>query len=184
MKGKWFKLLGLVLGLVLTVQAWGQEVFYVYCTDGSVQVFEQAEVDSMFCSRTDLSGREQAGYVTQEIWTPDSVYRIPMAEVDSVVFDVNRLQVSGDYKALDGYVYHIDAADIGSGQFTVAFSGEVPEFQAGDVVVLQSDTATFLRRVSIIRWKSVIMMSPGSTAVCGARRPHGQNSRTVCSANL
>ena len=147
MKGTWFKLLGLVLGLVLTVQAWGQEVFYVYRTDGSVQVFEQAEVDSMFCSRTDLSGREQAGYVTQEIWTSDSVYRIPMAEVDSVVFDVNRLQVSGDYKALDGYAYHIDAADTGSGQFTVAFSGEVPEFQAGDVVVLQSDTATYLRRV-------------------------------------
>ena len=147
MKGKWFKLLGLMLGLVLTAQAWGQEVFYVYRTDGSVQVFELAEVDSMFCSRTDLSGREQAGYVTQEIWTPDSVYRIPMAEVDSVVFDVNRLQVSGDYKALDGYAYHIDAADTGSGQFTVAFSGEVPEFQAGDVVVLQSDTATYLRRV-------------------------------------
>ena len=147
MKGTWFKLLGLMLGLVLTVQAWGQEVFYVYRTDGSVQVFELAEVDSMFCSRTDLSGREQASYVTQEIWTSDSVYRIPMAEVDSVVFDVNRLQVSGDYKALDGYTYHIDAADTGSGQFTVAFSGEVPEFQAGDVVVLQSDTATFLRRV-------------------------------------
>lgn len=147
MKGTWFKLLGLMLGLVLTVQAWGQEVFYVYRTDGSVQVFELAEVDSMFCSRMDLSGRGQAGYVTQEIWTPDSVYRIPMAEVDSVVFDVNRLQVSGDYKALDGYAYHIDAADTGSGQFTVAFSGEVPEFQAGDVVVLQSDTATFLRRV-------------------------------------
>ena len=147
MKGTWFKLLGLMLGLVLTVQAWGQEVFYVYRTDGSVQVFELAEVDSMFCSRTDLSGREQAGYVTQEIWTSDSVYRIPMAEVDSVVFDVNRLQVSGDYKALDGYTYHIDAADTGSGQFTVAFSGEVPEFQAGDVVVLQSDTATYLRRV-------------------------------------
>lgn len=147
MKGTWFKLLGLVLGLVLTAQAWGQEVFYVYRTDGSVQVFELAEVDSMFCSRTDLSGREQAGYVTQEIWTSDSVYRIPMAEVDSVVFDVNRLQVSGDYKALDGYTYHIDAADTGSGQFTVAFSGEVPEFQAGDVVVLQSDTATYLRRV-------------------------------------
>ena len=147
MKVTWFKLLGLMLGLVLTVQAWGQEVFYVYRTDGSVQVFEQAEVDSMFCSRTDLSGREQASYVTQEIWTSDSVYRIPMAEVDSVVFDVNRLQVSGDYKALDGYTYHIDAADTGSGQFTVAFSGEVPEFQAGDVVVLQSDTATYLRRV-------------------------------------
>ena len=147
MKETCFKLLGLVLGLVLTVQAWGQEVFYVYRTDGSVQVFELAEVDSMFCSRMDLSGREQAGYVTQEIWTPDSVYRIPMAEVDSVVFDVNRLQVSGDYKALDGYAYHIDAADTGNGQFTVAFSGEVPEFQAGDVVVLQSDTATYLRRV-------------------------------------
>ena len=65
MKGKWFKLLGLMLGLVLTAQAWGQEVFYVYRTDGSVQVFELAEVDSMFCSRTDLSGREQASYVTQ-----------------------------------------------------------------------------------------------------------------------
>ena len=64
MKGTWVKLLDMMLGLVLTVQAWGQEVFYVYRTDGSVQVFELAEVDSMFCSRMDLSGRDQAGYVT------------------------------------------------------------------------------------------------------------------------
>ena len=137
----------MMLGLFLcdTVQA--QEVFYVYRTDGSVQVFELAAVDSMFCSQTDLSGRRQTEFVTQEIWTPDSVYRIPMAEVDSVVFDVNRLQVSRDYKALDGYTYQIDAFDTGSGQFTVVFSGAVPDFQTGDVVVLQSDTATYLRRV-------------------------------------
>lgn len=147
MRRWWFKLFALMLGLVLcdTVQA--QEVFYVYRTDGSVQVFELASVDSMFCSQTDLSGRRQTEFVTQEIWTPDSVYRIPMAEVDSVVFDVNRLQVSRDYKALDGYTYQIDAFDTGSGQFTVVFSGAVPEFQTGDVVVLQSDTATYLRRV-------------------------------------
>ena len=147
MRRWWFKLFALMLGLVLcdTVQA--QEVFYVYRTDGSVQVFELAAVDSMFCSQTDLSGRRQTEFVTQEIWTPDSVYRIPMAEVDSVVFDVNRLQVSRDYKALDGYTYQIDAFDIGSGQFTVVFSGAVPDFQTGDVVVLQSDTATYLRRV-------------------------------------
>lgn len=147
MRRWWFKLFALMLGLVLcdTVQA--QEVFYVYRTDGSVQVFELASVDSMLCSQTDLSGRRQTEFVTQEIWTPDSVYRIPMAEVDSVVFDVNRLQVSRDYKALDGYTYQIDAFDTGSGQFTVVFSGAVPDFQTGDVVVLQSDTATYLRRV-------------------------------------
>ena len=147
MRRWWFKLFALMLGLVLCDTLQAQEVFYVYRTDGSVQVFELASVDSMFCSQTDLSGRRQTEFVTQEIWTPDSVYRIPMAEVDSVVFDVNRLQVSRDYKALDGYTYQIDAFDTGSGQFTVVFSGAVPEFQTGDVVVLQSDTATYLRRV-------------------------------------
>ena len=86
MRRWWFKLFALMLGLVLcdTVQA--QEVFYVYRTDGSVQVFELAAVDSMFCSQTDLSGRRQTEFVTQEIWTPDSVYRIPMAEVDELPF--------------------------------------------------------------------------------------------------
>lgn len=148
MRRWWFKLFALMLGLVLcdTVQA--QEVFYVYRTDGSVQVFELASVDSMFCSQTDLSGRRQTEFVTQEIWTPDSVYRIPMAEVDSVVFDVNRLEVSGDYRNLDGYTYQVEKADTDQGQFTVVFSGTVPELGRGDVVVFETDTATYLRRVT------------------------------------
>ena len=148
MRRWWFKLFALMLGLVLcdTVQA--QEVFYVYRTDGSVQVFELAAVDSMFCSQTDLSGRRQTEFVTQEIWTPDSVYRIPMAEVDSVVFDVNRLEVSGDYRNLDGYTYQVEEADTDQGQFTVVFSGTVPELGRGDVVVFETDTATYLRRVT------------------------------------
>ena len=148
MRRWWFKLFALMLGLVLcdTVQA--QEVFYVYRTDGSVQVFELASVDSMFCSQTDLSGRRQTEFVTQEIWTPDSVYRIPMAEVDSVVFDVNRLEVSGDYRNLDGYTYQVEEADTDQGQFTVVFSGAVPELGRGDVVVFETDTATYLRRVT------------------------------------
>lgn len=147
MRWWWFKLLALMVGLVLCDTVQGQEVFYVYRTDGSVQVFELAAVDSMFCSQTDLSGRRQTEFVTQEIWTPDSVYRIPMAEVDSVVFDVNRLEVSGDYQNLDGYTYQVEEADTDQGQFTVVFSGTVPELSRGDVVVFETDTATYLRRV-------------------------------------
>lgn len=148
MRRWWFKLFALMLGLVLCDTLQAQEVFYVYRTDGSVQVFELASVDSMFCSQTDLSGRRQTEFVTQEIWTPDSVYRIPMAEVDSVVFDVNRLEVSGDYRNLDGYTYQVEEADTDQGQFTVVFSGTVPELGRGDVVVFETDTATYLRRVT------------------------------------
>lgn len=148
MRRWWFKLFALMLGMVLCEIVQAQEVFYVYRTDGRVQVFELAAVDSMFCSQTDLSGRWQKEFVTQEIWTPDSVYRIPIAEVDSVVFDVNRLEVSGDYHNLNGYTYQVEEADTDQGKFTVVFSGAVPALDRGDVVIFETDTATYLRRVT------------------------------------
>ncbi len=68
------------------VQAKAQEVFYVYRNDGAFSAHFFEDVDSMVCSRMDADGLEHGEYVMQEIHTPDSVYRIPLAAIDSVVF--------------------------------------------------------------------------------------------------
>ena len=73
MKGTWFKLLGLMLGLVLTVQAWGQsddkKAFYVYRNDGQFNAFFHTEIDSIVCSPIDLDSVCHDYDVVQEFWT-------------------------------------------------------------------------------------------------------------------
>lgn len=142
---KFFVLIVLVF-MSRTLQA--QEVFYVYRSDGSIQVFEQDKVDSMFCSQIDLFGEKCDEFVTQEIWTVDSIYRIPITEIDSVVFNVNHLQISDDFKRLDEYTYHVEKANTMNGQFCVIFSGLVPNLKSGEIVVLETDTIAYLRRIT------------------------------------
>lgn len=62
------------------------DAMYVYRNDGVINAFLKADVDSMVCSRMDLDSLLHNGYVVQEVWTADSVYRIPLAVIDSISF--------------------------------------------------------------------------------------------------
>ena len=60
--------------------------FYVYRNDGEFNAFFYSEIDSITFSTLDLDSVEQTTIVTQEFWTIDSVYRIPLSVLDSIGF--------------------------------------------------------------------------------------------------
>lgn len=62
------------------------DAMFVYRNDGAINAFLNADVDSMRCSHIGLDSVEYKDYVVQEVWTVDSVYRIPLEVIDSVSF--------------------------------------------------------------------------------------------------
>lgn len=60
------------------------DALYVYRNDGSFNAFLREDIDSIVLSRYDTDEVYQDEYVTQEFYTPDSIYRIPIAAIDSV----------------------------------------------------------------------------------------------------
>ena len=59
---------------------------YNYYNNDSFDAFLNLDVDSIKYSNIDIYGKEHLDIVTQEIWTQDSVYRIPLSNIDSICF--------------------------------------------------------------------------------------------------
>lgn len=59
---------------------------FVYRNDGVINAFLKSDVDSLVCSQIDVDSLLHSDYVVQEIWTADSVYRIPLENIDSISF--------------------------------------------------------------------------------------------------
>ena len=59
---------------------------YNYYNNDSFDAFLNFDVDSIKYSNIDIYGKEHLDIVTQEIWTQDSVYRIPLSNIDSICF--------------------------------------------------------------------------------------------------
>ena len=64
----------------------GGEAFYIYQNDGHFDGFFYDQVKQIAYSRFDTLGVEHDRYVSQEIVTEDSVYRIMLTAIDSVSF--------------------------------------------------------------------------------------------------
>lgn len=79
-------LLCLVSSGVLAVAQEEQRAFFVHRNDGDFNVMFFSQVDSMVYSRIDTDSILRDDYVTQEIWTQDTVVRIPVAAIDSITF--------------------------------------------------------------------------------------------------
>lgn len=63
------------------------EAMYLYRNSSLGKLtFLKSQIDSVACSQVDLDGNRHDDYVVQEIWTRDSVYRTPIAAIDSVRF--------------------------------------------------------------------------------------------------
>jgi hypothetical protein len=63
-----------------------QYALYNYRNDGKFNAFLNEEIDSITYSRVDTLGIEHDEVVMQEVWTPDSLYRIPLEAIDSIGF--------------------------------------------------------------------------------------------------
>lgn len=64
------------------------EAFYIYRNDGEFNAFFPDEVDSITYSNYDLDSVYYENIVVQAVYTQDSTYRIPLAAIDSVSFNI------------------------------------------------------------------------------------------------
>lgn len=74
------------LAVACALQLNAQEAFYIYRNDGQFNAFFHEEVDSIVYSNIDLDSLLHDEYVVQEVYTEDSIYRIPLVAIDSVGF--------------------------------------------------------------------------------------------------
>lgn len=93
-------LLVIMANFVLSIQA--QQAFYVYRNDGRINTFITTEIDSITYSRLDVDSLIHDDYVVSEIHTPDSLYRIPLAVIDSVGFVTPKTVYQPGVKVLEG----------------------------------------------------------------------------------
>ena len=68
----------------VSVSAQTYEAVYVYLNDGGLNAFLKSDLDSIRFSTCDVDGMEHATWQTQEFYTTDSIYRIPISKIDSV----------------------------------------------------------------------------------------------------
>ena len=93
-----------------------KNVSYIYRNDDHFNGFVDSEVDSITFSRIDADGFEHVDYVTQIVYTPDSIYHIPLAAIDSVKCEQPRIELQKDVVMLTqeqiGFVLSADSTSI------------------------------------------------------------------------
>ena len=129
--------------LASTASAQGMEnseAFYIYQNDGHFDGFFYDEVKQINYSRTDTLGVEHDHYVSQEIVTNDSTYRIMLTAIDSVSFvqpeikfakGVRFMQEEGLMAYFQSYSYNESQGHI------LVFNGSMPlslQPKTGDVL--------------------------------------------------
>lgn len=77
------------------------DAFYIYRNDGQFNAFFRDEVDSIAYSYYDADSVYYNDIVTQVIYTPDSIYRIPLAAIDSVGFVQPEKEFQSDVMRMD-----------------------------------------------------------------------------------
>lgn len=119
-------LLSLYFVLLATISFSQNEIgntFYVYRNDGAFNAFYSSEVDSITYSCIDKDSVEHEGIVTQEIWTSDSIYRIPLNVIDSISFVKPQTAYKEKVIKLDDkYAPYIISSD----SLSVSFTNDLP----------------------------------------------------------
>ncbi|MBQ7181889.1 MAG: hypothetical protein IJR87_11460 [Bacteroidaceae bacterium] len=109
-----------VILLIISLSGIGQNIgdaFYIYRNDGQFNAFFRDEVDSIAYSHYDSDSVYYNEIVTQLVYTADSLYRIPLAAIDSVgfvqpetIFQPNVVQM--EQKGLMDYLQAVDGMSL------------------------------------------------------------------------
>ena len=124
----------LVLG-TLSLGTYAQDAFYIYRNDGDFNGFFYDEVIEMRQSKTGVDSIEYDRWVTQEVVLADTIYRIPLAAIDSIGFQQPEIRFNPRVKFMEqeGLCPYVMAAN----EFGVTFqdlpANLVP--QVGDVLI-------------------------------------------------
>ena len=71
---------------LLSSTVYADNAIYIYRNDGNFNAFLDSRVDSIAYSTIDTAGVEHSSVVTQLVYTPDSVFSIPLSAIDSIAF--------------------------------------------------------------------------------------------------
>lgn len=108
----------------------GGEAFYIYQNDGHFDGFFYDQVKEIRYSRFDTLGIERSEYLSQEIVTEDSVYRIMLTAIDSVSFVQPEIKFAKNLRfiAEDGLMnYFLRYVHDESSGHVLVFSTSMPE---------------------------------------------------------
>ena len=100
------------------------EAFYIYRNDGDFDGFFYDQVEEMRYSKVGVNGLEYNDYVTYEVVTADSTFRIPLAAIDSIGFvqppiEFNPIVRHMDLLGMTDYITEVDG-------MTLTFSSSLP----------------------------------------------------------
>lgn len=115
-----------------------QYAIYNYRNDGDFNAWLNIDVDSITYSCIDTLGVEHDDVVVQEVWTPDSVYRIPINAIDSLGFRAPKPEYQDNvFHITTEHLPYIVAVD----NFTITFYSSLPVHMRPAVgQVVTSDT--------------------------------------------
>ena len=113
----------LLLCLSFGINLYSQQAFYVYKNDGGINAFFTDEVDSIIYSHLDADSIFHRDYVVQEIYTNDSIYRIPLEVIDSVGYVTPETKYQSNVIVLESTIRDYI---VGSDSLSIFFRTDTP----------------------------------------------------------
>ena len=153
-----------VLSALLPVSA--QETFYIYRNDGQFNAFFNDEVDSIIYSKIALDSTLCDDYVVQEVYTADSLYRIPLAAIDSVGFVKPKTILNKNVVKLEDGLYDYLIKVNG---MTLTFSSDLPKKlypRKGDILICTDFHSSFFEEGFVGKVISSDLRSDGYQVEC------------------
>ena len=128
--------------IVSTFSVHSQDAFFVYRNDGQFNAFLYHDVDSVVYSNYDTEWNYHQDVVTQEVWTADSLYRIPIAAIDSVGFVKPETVYKENVHNMSNIMTYITSVD----GMIIELSPSIPTSlipRKGDVLLFESNNEHF-----------------------------------------
>lgn len=118
------KLIVLLCSLLFTVGIRAQnEAIYIYRNDGQFNAFLKSDVDSIKYSHYDVDNKRYSDWKTQVIYTSDSIYKIPIAAIDSISLVTPEVKYKDNViKITESWIDYI----VSSTDSSIVFSTNIP----------------------------------------------------------
>ena len=123
--------------------SFADNALYIYRNDGRFNAFLDSDIDSMAYSTIDTAGVDHQCHVTQLIYTPDSLYQIPLSAIDSIAFTERPVIYNPQVvKITDEYLPYIISADSLKIQFSSSLPSKLHPYK-GDILLYEGFSETF-----------------------------------------
>lgn len=128
---------------LLPVQAQDvEDAFYIYRNDGGFHAFFREDVDSITHSHYDADSLYYDDVVMQVVYTADSIYKIPLASIDSVAFVTPETKYKSEVVHLDPYLPSLQTVDGMNLTFDAYLAGQKTP-RVGDILLYENFTDQF-----------------------------------------